>query len=33
MSLLSEIANGRTDLVFEFIAEVNVATTKDGNGT
>jgi len=33
MSLLSEIANGRTDLVFEFIAEGNVATTKDGNGT
>ena len=33
MSLLSEIANGRTDLVFEFIAAGNDATTKDGNGT
>jgi ankyrin repeat protein len=33
MSLLSEIANGHTDLVFEFVAEGNRAATKDGNGT
>ncbi|HEY3742411.1 MAG TPA: ankyrin repeat domain-containing protein [Bryobacteraceae bacterium] len=33
MALLNEIADGRTDLVFEFLAEGNSATTKDAHGT
>ncbi len=32
MDLLSEIADGRTDLVFDLIAEGQPAGTKDGNG-
>ena len=32
MALLDEIVDGRTDLVFEYLAEGNLATSKDSQG-
>src|SRR5208282_4558251 len=32
MAMLEEITNGRTDLVFEYVAQGNAATTSDGHG-
>ena len=32
MKVLEQIANGRTDLVFEFVAKGNPTSAKDANG-